>query len=102
HPQPAAVVKRDVHRLVDVRLGCHQLNLEARRQMKSLAFLLRGSRLSWGDVLREGVVLILRTAGACDYEKHNRQTAQQNVTHYATPPNAVQGVRRSDQYTRVK
>ena len=46
HPQPTLRVEIEIDRLLDFRLGGHELNLEARRQMKLLLFLRRSLRRS--------------------------------------------------------
>jgi hypothetical protein len=60
-PKAAAVVKIDVDRFPDVRLGRDELHLEARGKMKSLSFFLGCARARGSDV---GGIWILGSAGS--------------------------------------
>ncbi len=53
-PEPAEVVERDVHRLVDFGFGRDEFGDESRRQMKCLDLFLRSSRRLRRDVLGAG------------------------------------------------
>ena len=49
-PEPAAVVEVDVERLVDVRLGGDELDLEAGRQVEAAGLVGRRAGVGVGDV----------------------------------------------------
>ena len=75
-PEPAAIVEGEVERLVDVRLGGDELDLEARRQTEEFAFLVRRAVRRGGDV---GIGLGLRTWLAATRSRRIN-TATQRVT----------------------
>ena len=78
-PEPAAIVEGEVERLVDVRLGGDELDLEAGRQVEQFAFLLRRAMRRGGDV---GVGLGLR-AGNRDEEKEGQHgDGKRNRAHH--------------------
>src|SRR5262249_10564170 len=90
-PEPAAVVKRDVHRLVDVRLRGDKLNLETGRQPKPFALLVGRAGAPGSNMLRKKLVLVLRAAQAGDGDEPQHNSAFECETHCCTPGNEPKG-----------
>ena len=51
-PQTPALIEGDVDRLMNIRLGSHELNGKPRRQMKRRRFIGRLARAGWHDEFR--------------------------------------------------
>ena len=75
-PQPALRVEGEVHRLVDVRLGGDELNLEARRKFERL--LLVGWRMPrrWTHALGEGIGRRQRGESAAEQNERRLEAAK--------------------------
>src|SRR5436190_265370 len=71
-PKPAAVVEGHVQGLGDVWIGRDELNLKARRKMKTFQLVLSGKRRSCADIFSEWI------AGARFRSDHSSKQSKQN------------------------